>query len=85
MIRIWYDYVFNLYEYATNINFFCIFTNMMAYNQKMKALEYLDILNIKTKEKLIGLCLDKHILECLDDSTNFDDDDVSEGIEGNNE
>ena len=52
--------------------------------KKMKALEYLDILNIKTKEKLIGLCLDKHILECLDDSTNFDDDD-SEGIEGNNE
>ena len=34
--------------------------------KKMKALEYLDILNIKTKEKLIGLCLDKHILECLD-------------------
>ena len=53
--------------------------------KKMKALEYLDILNIKTKEKLIGLCLDKHILECLDDSTNFDDDDDSEGIEGNNE
>ena len=53
--------------------------------KKMKALEYLDILNIETKEKLIGLCLDKHILECLDDSTNFDDDDDSEGIEGNNE
>ena len=53
--------------------------------KKMKALEYLDILNIETKEKLIGLCLDKLILECLDDSTNFDDDDDSEGIEGNNE
>ena len=52
--------------------------------KKMKALEYLDILNIKTKEKLIGLCLDKHILESLDDSTNFgDDDDDSEGIEDN--
>ena len=48
--------------------------------KKMKALEYLDILNIK--KKLIRLFLDKHILECLDDSTNFDDDD-SEGIEDN--
>jgi len=50
----------------------------------MNALEYIDIINIKTKEKLIGLCLDKHILECLDDSTNFDDD-VSEEMEGNDE
>ena len=49
----------------------------------MKALENLDILIIKIKEKLIGLCLDKHILKCLDDSTNFDDD--SDGIEENNE
>ena len=59
----------------------------LAKIKKMKALEYLDILNIKTKEKLIGLCLDKHILECLDESTNFDDDhnDDSDGIEGNDE
>ena len=52
--------------------------------KKMKALECLDILNIKAKEQLIGLCLDKHILECLDDSTNFYGNN-SEGIEGNNE
>ena len=40
----------------------------------MTALEYLDILNKKTKEKLIGLCLDKSILDSIDNSTNFDDD-----------
>ena len=41
----------------------------------MSALEYLDILNQKTKEKLIGLCLDKNILDNLDNSTTFDEDD----------
>ena len=40
----------------------------------MSALEYLDILNKKTKEKLIGLCLDKSILNSIDNSTNADDD-----------
>ena len=44
-------------------------------NKKMSALEYLDILNQKTKEKLIGLCLDKNILDNLDNSTTFDEDD----------
>ena len=53
--------------------------------KKMKVLEYLDILNIKTKVKLIGLCLEKHLLEFLDDSTNFDNDDDSEEIEDDND
>ena len=42
--------------------------------EKMSALEYLDILNAKTKEKLIGLCFDKNILDNLDNSTNFEED-----------
>ena len=42
--------------------------------EKMSALEYLDILNSKTKEKLIGLCFDKNILDNLDNSTNFEED-----------
>jgi len=46
--------------------------------EKMTALEYLDILNKKTKEKLIGLCLDKSILDSIDNSTNADDDEEYE-------
>ena len=42
--------------------------------KKMTASEYLDILNSKTKEKLIGLCFDKNILESIDNSTCNDED-----------
>ena len=38
----------------------------------MSALEY------KTKEKLIGLCLDKSILDNIDNSKNFDDEEENE-------
>ena len=44
----------------------------------MIALEYLDILNKKTKEKLIGLCLDKSILDSIDNSTNANDEEEYE-------
>ena len=35
--------------------------------EKMVPLEYLAILNSETKEKLIGLCLDKKIMESFDE------------------
>jgi len=44
----------------------------------MTALEYLDILNKKTIEKLVGLCLYKSILDSIDNSTNVDDDEEYE-------
>ena len=42
--------------------------------KKMTASEYLDILNLKTKEKLIGLYLYKNILESINNSTCNDED-----------
>ena len=44
----------------------------------MSALEYLDILNKKTKQKIIGLYLDKSILDSIDYSTKFFDDEENE-------
>lgn len=44
----------------------------------MSSIEYLDILNNKTKEKLIGLCLDKSILDNIDDNTTTNDEDSEE-------
>ena len=48
----------------------------------MTPVEYLNVLNEETKEKLIGLCLDKKILDSLEDDgfTNYED---SEEIERN--
>ena len=48
----------------------------------MTQVEYLNVLNEETKEKLIGLCLDKKILDSLEDDgfTNYED---SEEIERN--
>ena len=46
--------------------------------EKMSALEYLDILNKKTKQKIIGLYLDKSILDSIDYSTKFFDDEEKE-------
>ena len=48
----------------------------------MTPVEYLHILNEETKEKLIGLCLDKKILDSFEDDgfTNYDD---AEEIEDN--
>ena len=50
--------------------------------KKMTPVEYLNILNEETKEKLIGLCLDKKILDSFEDDgfTNYDD---TEEIEDN--
>ena len=44
----------------------------------MSAIEYLDILNNKAKEKLIGLCLDKSILDNIDDNSTTNDEDSEE-------
>ena len=48
----------------------------------MTPVEVLNVLNEETKEKLIGLCLDKKILDSLEDDgfTNYED---SEEIERN--
>ena len=45
--------------------------------EKMSALDYLSIISEETKEKLIGLCLDRE-LEFLDDDTRFDDEEFGE-------
>ena len=44
-------------------------------------MEYLEILNKETKEKLIGLCFNKNILEPLDETTNETDNEEEE-VEG---
>ena len=52
--------------------------------EKMTALEYLQILNKDAKEKLIGLCFNKNIMDYLDetnDGTEVDDDDEDEDLE----
>ena len=46
--------------------------------KNMSAIEYLDILNNKAKEKLIGLCLDKSILDNIDDNSTTNDEDSEE-------
>ena len=46
--------------------------------KNMSAIEYLDILNNKAKEKLIGLCLDKSILDIIDDNSTTNDEDSEE-------
>ena len=42
--------------------------------KKMKFFEYFYILNIKIKEKLIRLCLDRKVLRRMKDSTNYKED-----------
>ena len=50
--------------------------------EKMTPLEYLGTLNEETKEKLIGLCLDKKIMESLDyDETDYDENEDSDNEE----
>ena len=46
--------------------------------KNMSAIEYLDILNNKAKEKLIGLCLDKSILDNIDDNSTTNNEDSEE-------
>ena len=48
--------------------------------QKKSIIEYLDVLNEKTKEKLMGLCLDIKILEAFE-SDKFIGEEDTEGIE----
>ena len=55
----------------------------------MVPLDYLSVLNSETKEKLIGLCLDRKLLDTLDEDedTMYQDDEIGEEIslEENNE
>ena len=46
--------------------------------QKMEALDYLSVLNDEVKEKLIGLCLDRKLLEDFneDEDTLYDEDKI---------
>ena len=46
--------------------------------EKMTTLEYLETLNEEMKEKLIGLCLDKKIMESLDSYDENEDSDNEE-------
>jgi len=41
--------------------------------EKMCPLDYLSCLNEETKEKLIGLCMDRNILNSLEDETIYGD------------
>ena len=51
--------------------------------KKMTSIEYLNILNDKTKEKLIGLSLNKKILDAYEDDLFSNNDDLdTKGIEG---
>ena len=50
--------------------------------ENMSPLEYLNELNETTKEKLIGICLNKKILEYFDEGTNStEDEEIGEGEE----
>ena len=46
--------------------------------KKMSSIEYLDILNNKAKEKLIGLCLDKRIFDSIDNNSTTSEEDSEE-------
>jgi hypothetical protein len=46
--------------------------------EKMSAIEYLNILNDETKEKLIGLCLNKKILETYENDSLFNEQETNE-------
>ena len=49
----------------------------------MVPLEYLSVLNDETKEKLIGLCLDRKLMDTLDEDgeTMPEEDEIEDGIE----
>ena len=51
--------------------------------EKMTPLKYLEALNEEMKEKLIGLCIDKKIMESLDsnDETDYDENEDSDNEE----
>ena len=50
--------------------------------EKMVPLEYLSVLNTETKEKLIGFCLDRKLLDSFneDEETMYQDDELGEEI-----
>ena len=50
--------------------------------EKMVPLEYLSVLNNETKEKLIGFCLDRKLLDSFneDEETMYQDDELGEEI-----
>ena len=49
----------------------------------MEALDYLSLLNDETKEKLIGLCLDKKLLEDFNEEgeTLYDEDEMGDDLD----
>ena len=51
--------------------------------ERMVPLEYLTVLNDETKEKLIGLCLDRKLMDTLDEDgeTMPEEDEIEDGIE----
>ena len=51
--------------------------------EKMEALDYLSVLNDETKEKLIGLCLNRKLLEDFneDGETNYEEDKMEDEID----
>ena len=51
--------------------------------EKMEALDYLSLLNDETKEKLIGLCLDKKLLEDFNEEgeTLYDEDEMGDDLD----
>ena len=54
--------------------------------KKMTSIEYLNIFNDKIKEKLIGLSLNKKILDAYEDNLFSNNDDLdTKGIEGDEE
>ena len=44
----------------------------------MCPLEYLSVLNSETKEKLVGICLDRKIFEPLNDEETMDGEEIDE-------
>ena len=53
--------------------------------EKMVPLDYLSILNSETKEKLIGLCLNRKLIESFneDGETMYEEDEIEEDEEAN--
>ena len=59
------------------------FMNKKQKNQKKWRLDYLSVLNDETKEKLIGLCLSRKLLEDFneDGETNYEEDKMEDEID----
>ena len=49
--------------------------------EKIEALDYLSVLNDDIKEKLIGLCLDRKLIEDFNEDGETDNDEIEEEME----